>query len=208
MATRLSRHIYRYISAGNVAYCTCFFNRHSLLFRRDFKKRINGVAATSMPIDMQTFRAVMSKFATGVTVVSTRSGEEIHGLTVNAFCSVSLQPMLVLVCIDKNAKAHALLEKSNNFAVNLLAADQEAIARRFATDQLSADDRFKGVVYHQEATGAPVFDHSLGFLDCEIAAAYPGGDHTIFVGRVMALGEKSTGDPLIYFRSAYEKLGK
>ena len=148
----------------------------------------------------------MSKFATGVTVVTTRSGDDIHGLTVNAFCSVSLEPMLVLVCIDKTSKAHALLEKSKNYAVNILAADQEDIARRFATDQLSAIERFRGISHRREVTGAPVFDHSLGFLDCEIISAYPAGDHTIFVGRVLALGEKDGLPPLLYFKSAYKSL--
>lgn len=159
-----------------------------------------------MAPDSQKFRSVMSKFATGVTVVTTRSGNDIHGLTVNAFCSVSLEPMLVLVCIDKSATAHALLEKSKNYAVNFLAADQEDIARRFATDQLSASERFKGITHHRETTGAPVFDHSLGFIDCEIVSSYPAGDHTIFVGKVLALGEQDAVPPLLYFKSAYKSL--
>lgn len=161
-----------------------------------------------MPADVQTFRTVMSKFATGVTIVTTRAGEEIHGLTVNAFCSVSLEPMLVLICIDKNATARALLEKSKNFAVNILATDQEELARRFSTDQLSATERFKNISHHRQATGAPVFDHSLGFLDCEIVASYPGGDHTIFIGKVLALEEKNGRHPLLYFKSSYEHLHK
>jgi flavin reductase (DIM6/NTAB) family NADH-FMN oxidoreductase RutF len=159
-----------------------------------------------MPLDSKKFRSVMSKFATGVTVVTTRAGDDIHGLTVNAFCSVSLEPMLALVCIDKTAKAHALLEKSKNYAVNFLAADQEDIARRFATDQLPAADRFRGIPHRREITGAPVFEHSLGFLDCEIVSSYPAGDHTIFVGRVLALGEKDALPPLLYFKSAYKSL--
>jgi len=159
-----------------------------------------------MPLDSKKFRSVMSKFATGVTVVTTRSGNDIHGLTVNAFCSVSLEPMLALVCIDKTSTAHVLLEKSKNFAVNILSADQEDIARRFATDQLSATERFRGISHRREATGAPVFDHSLGFLDCEVVASYPTGDHTIFVGRVLALGEKDGIPPLLYFKSTYKSL--
>jgi flavin reductase (DIM6/NTAB) family NADH-FMN oxidoreductase RutF len=159
-----------------------------------------------MSIDSQKFRAVMSRFATGVTVVTTRAGDEIHGLTVNAFCSVSLEPPLVLVCIDKQTSAHATIEKAGNFAVNLLAADQEDLARRFATPHLPPEQRFKGIAYDRKATGAPVFEHSIGFVDCEIVAAYPGGDHTIFVGSVLALEEKNSRDPLMYFTSAYEKL--
>jgi flavin reductase (DIM6/NTAB) family NADH-FMN oxidoreductase RutF len=161
-----------------------------------------------MSIDSQKFRTVMSRFATGVTVVTTRAGEEVHGLTVNAFCSVSLDPPLVLVCIDKQARAHAVLDKSGNFAVNLLAADQEAIARRFAASRLTAEERFKGISHHRQATGAPIFEHCMGFLDCEIVAAYPGGDHTIFVGKVLALEEKDRRDPLVYFGSSYGKLSR
>lgn len=156
-----------------------------------------------MPVDTHTFRAVMARFATGVTIVTTRLGEEIHGLTVNAFCSVSLEPMLVLICIDKHATAHALLEKSGAFAVNLLAADQQDIAKRFAINKLPALERFKGIAHHRQVTGAPVFDHSLGFLDCKIVATYPGGDHTIFLGEVLALGQKNGHNPLLYFKSAY-----
>ncbi len=170
------------------------------------KKSLTIIIVKNMPHDSNQFRSVLSKFATGVSVVTTRSGEEIHGLTVNAFCSVSLEPMFVLVCIDKTSKAHALLEKSKNYAVNFLAADQEDIARRFATDQLSAEERFRGISYRREVTGAPVFDHSLGFLDCEIVASYPAGDHTIFVGKVLALGEKDAAPPLLYFKSAYKSL--
>jgi len=148
----------------------------------------------------------MATFATGVTVVTTRWGEAIHGLTVNAFCSVSLEPALVLVCIENQTTARSLLEKSGIFAVNVLAADQEATARRFASSQLSAAERFQGVTYHQERTGAPILDHSLGFLDCRMIAAYPGGDHTIFLGEVQALGQRDLQQPLLYFQSTYRSM--
>jgi flavin reductase (DIM6/NTAB) family NADH-FMN oxidoreductase RutF len=167
---------------------------------------LTSITVQDMELDPRKFRNVLSKFATGVTVVTTRFGSEIHGLTVNAFCSVSLEPMLVLVCIDKESKAHALLEHSKNYAVNFLAADQEDIARRFSTDQLSATERFADILYRREATGAPVFESSLGFLDCEIVSASPAGDHTIFIGRVVALGEQDDCHPLLYFKSAYKSL--
>ncbi len=159
-----------------------------------------------MILDPQTFRAVMSKFATGVTVVTTRAGEQIHGLTVNAFCSVSLEPMLVLVCIDQQATAHDMLYRSNNFAVNLLGADQEHLARKFSTDQLTATERFRDVRFKSRATGAPLFEQSLGYLDCEIVARYPGGDHTIFIGKVLALAAANGRSPLLYYESAYHQL--
>jgi flavin reductase (DIM6/NTAB) family NADH-FMN oxidoreductase RutF len=157
-----------------------------------------------MPIDPNLFREVMSQFATGITVVTTRTGDEIHGLTANAFCSVSLEPPLVLVCVDKTAHSHDLIQQGKNFAVNILSAAQEAIARRFATNNMTAAERFAGIPYRTEATGAPVFMQSLGWLDCKLVAAHPGGDHTIFVGEVLAIGRGTDHQPLLYFGSEYQ----
>ncbi len=159
-----------------------------------------------MPIDPDLFRQVMSQFATGITIVTTRAGPEIHGLTANAFCSVSLEPPLVLVCVDKKAHSHDLIHEGRNFAVNILNASQEALARRFSTNNLPANERFAGIKFHTEATGAPILSESLGWLDCKLFAAYAGGDHTIFVGEVVALGRHQGDDPLLYFRSKYQKL--
>jgi flavin reductase (DIM6/NTAB) family NADH-FMN oxidoreductase RutF len=159
-----------------------------------------------MSINLDLFRQVMSRFATGVTIVTTRAGEEIHGLTVNSFCSVSLKPPLVLVCVDKKAHSHDLMQKGRNFSVNILHASQEKLARRFASNNLSAGERFAEIDYHTEATGAPILQESLGWLDCKLVATYPGGDHTIFVGEVLALGRHQGHDPLLYFHSNYQTL--
>ncbi|MGH7597918.1 MAG: flavin reductase family protein [bacterium] len=158
-----------------------------------------------MSIDSELFRQVMSQFATGITVVTTRAGEEIHGLTANSFCSVSLQPPLVLVCVDKSAHSHDLITAGRNFAVNILKASQETLARRFATNNLAADGRFAGIPIRTETTGAPILLESLGWLDCRLFATYPGGDHTIYVGEVLALGRNQDDDPLLYFQSRYQK---
>lgn len=157
------------------------------------------------PIDPDLFRQVLSQFATGITIVTTRAGEEIHGLTANSFCSVSLTPPLVLVCVDKSAQSHDLIAAGRNFAVNILKASQEELARRFATNNLAADERFVGVQFRTEITGAPILLKSLGWLDCRLFAAYPGGDHTIYVGEVLALGRSQDDDPLLYFQSKYHK---
>ncbi|MCG3120839.1 MAG: Flavin-dependent monooxygenase, reductase subunit HsaB [bacterium] len=159
-----------------------------------------------MSINPDLFRQVMSQFATGVTIVTTSAGEERHGLTANSFCSVSLAPPLVLVCVDKKAQSHALIKKGRNFAVNILAAGQETLSRRFATNNLSAAERFAGLKFHREVTGAPILQASLAWLDCQLFAAYPGGDHTIFVGKVVALGRHKANAPLLYFHSRYQKL--
>jgi flavin reductase (DIM6/NTAB) family NADH-FMN oxidoreductase RutF len=158
-----------------------------------------------MPIDSDLFRQVMSQFATGITIVTTRAGEEIHGLTANSFCSVSLEPPLVLVCVDKNAYSHDLIAAGRNFAVNILKASQETLARRFAANNLTANERFAEIQFHTEVTGAPILPESLGWLDCRLFAAYPGGDHTIYVGEVLALGRNEENAPLLYFHSGYQK---
>lgn len=158
-----------------------------------------------MSINPELFRKVLSQFAAGVTIVTTRHGDEIHGLTANSFCSVSLSPPLVLVCVDKDAHSHDLIHRSGNFAVNILTAAQEALARRFATNNLSAAERFAGIQHHIEITGAPILEESLGWLDCKLFAAHAGGDHTIFVGEVVALGEHPGDESLLFYQSKYGK---
>jgi flavin reductase (DIM6/NTAB) family NADH-FMN oxidoreductase RutF len=156
-----------------------------------------------MSINSDLFRRVMSQFATGITIVTTRDGEEIHGLTANSVCSVSLEPPLVLVCVNEKAHSHDLIKNGRNFAVNILKASQETLARRFATNNLPARERFAGIKFQTEITGAPILLESLGWLDCKLVAAYPGGDHTIFVGEVLALGRHHGNEPLLYFHSRY-----
>ena len=160
-----------------------------------------------MSIDPSTFRAVMGRFASGVTVVTTCEGSRRLGITVNAFTSVSLDPPLVLVCIDRSSRLHDVLLKTGIFAVNILSEDQARISTCFASRGKERYENFCNVSSHAEATGAPVFDASLGFVDCRIADVYPGGDHTIVVGRVEALGS-ADGEPLLYFRSHYLNLAE
>jgi flavin reductase (DIM6/NTAB) family NADH-FMN oxidoreductase RutF len=155
-----------------------------------------------MAIDIATFRAVMSRFATGVTVVTTCAGTERLGITVNAFCSVSLDPPLVLICIEHGSNVHDALIKCGVFAVNFLSRDQESISVCFAGHSEERYRDFCGVASHVIATGAPIFDNSLGFIDCRIVATYPGGDHTIILGQVEAQ-EAYEGEPLLYYRSEY-----
>ena len=155
-----------------------------------------------MAIDIATFRAVMSRFATGVTVVTTCAGTERLGITVNAFCSVSLDPPLVLVCIEHGSHVHDAFIESGVFAVNFLSRDQEGLSVCFAGHSEERYSTFCGVTSHTVATGAPIFDHSLGFVDCRIVGTYAGGDHTIILGQVEAQ-EAYEGEPLLYYRSQY-----
>ena len=155
-----------------------------------------------MPIDTQQFRAVMSRFATGVTVVTTAIGEERFGITVNAFCSVSLDPPLVLICIEKKSTVHDALIESGVFAANVLSADQVEVSSCFASNSGQRFEQFCDQTTTTAMTGAPILQHTLGYVDCRIVATYPGGDHTIIVGAVEA-GAAVEGDPLLYFRSRY-----
>nr|BBH95821.1 hypothetical protein KTA_40200 [Thermogemmatispora argillosa] len=141
-----------------------------------------------MSIDKELFRYVLGQFATGVTVVTTRGSAGLVGLTVNAFCSVSLDPPLVLVCIDLKSRTLQAIRESQVFAVNILSEEQEELARCFA---LPSEERYRyfcHAPYHQGVTGAPLLEGTLGFVEARLVADYPGGDHAILVGEVVALG--------------------
>lgn len=141
-----------------------------------------------MPQDTDFFRKVMGQFATGVTIATTRSQAGIAGLTVNSFTSVSLDPLLVLICVDIRSQALPFFRAGGVFAVNILAQEQEALSNCFAT---SSDERyihFCHANHSYAATGAPILDGVMGFVDTRITAEHPGGDHVIFLGRVEAMG--------------------
>jgi flavin reductase (DIM6/NTAB) family NADH-FMN oxidoreductase RutF len=141
-----------------------------------------------MAIEKDFFRQVMGRFATGVTVVTTRNQETLAGLTVNAFCSVSLNPPLVLVCVDLMSATLPVIRESGVFAVNILTDKQEHLSRCFATSSRERFECFCHAGYHDAATGAPIIDDTLAFIDARVVAEYPGGDHVIFIGQVEALG--------------------
>ncbi|MBE3561426.1 MAG: flavin reductase family protein [Ktedonobacteraceae bacterium] len=141
-----------------------------------------------MTLEKNFFRKVMGHFLTGVTVVTTASQGQVTGLTVNAFCSVSLDPPLVLVCIDLKSNTLPLFRESKTFAVNILTDKQEHLSRCFSTHSPDRYEHFCHVTYHTAATGAPIIDDALAFIDARIVAEYPGGDHAIFLGQVEALG--------------------
>ena len=163
------------------------------------------MTAQRAAVDPDTFRATLGRFATGVTVITAvdPDGRD-HGMTVSAFCSLSLDPPLVLVCVDHKAGMHDVLAEGTPFAVNVLAAGQEALSRRFATGDQG--DRFAGVGYHRAAGGPALLDGVLAWLDCRVAARHPGGDHTIVVGAVHEAGTHDPARPLLYYRSGYASL--
>ncbi len=163
-----------------------------------------------MSIDPLHFRRVMRRFATGVTVVTVRDGGLIHGMTANAFTSVSLSPALVLVCILKGSATHDLVSHAGSFAVNILSEAQRGWAQRFARQVPVPADPFADIAYHTDVTGAPIFDDCMSYVDCKLVAAYDGGDHTIFMGEVLGagLGTERDAEPLLWFEGKYAEMGK
>lgn len=153
-------------------------------------------------MDSVEFRRVLGHFPSGVTIVTTRTPQgRACGLTVNAFCSVSLEPPLVLVCVEREADTHGCIASSGYFAVSILDEERgESISRRFATFGL--EEKFEGIAFREEKTGAPVLDESVAWVDCRVSATYPGGDHTIYVGEVVS-GDAGAGSPLVYYRGGY-----
>jgi flavin reductase (DIM6/NTAB) family NADH-FMN oxidoreductase RutF len=158
-----------------------------------------------MPVSSEEFRTALSRFASGVTVVTTKDAAgRMHGLTVSAFCSVSLDPPLVLVCIEKAAGSHNSFFESELFAVNILTASQQDLSERFASQLIN---RFQGIDFSLSEHGLPVLADCLVNLECKIVHSYDGGDHTVYIGEVLN-AETRDGDPLLYFRSDYRSAGE
>jgi len=149
------------------------------------------------------FRNVLGRFPSGVTVVTSVDADgKDHGMTVSAFCSLSLVPPLVLICIEKTASAHRTLTTCDSFVVNILSADQEQAARRFAIVDI---DRFEGVGYSRTQTGIAVLDDVVAVIECRRKSLYDGGDHTVIVGQVEGARAENS-KPLLYYRGGYSQL--
>lgn len=155
-----------------------------------------------MPIDEAAFKLAMSHFASGVTVVTTEHDGRPYGMTVASFASLSLHPPLVLVCVEKSVKTHDAIASSQKFGVSILGAEQAAVSARFAS---RTDDKFSGVEVTRGELGVPLIAGALTTLECELYDQLPGGDHSIFVGRVLASSTRD-GTPLLYFRSGYREM--
>jgi flavin reductase (DIM6/NTAB) family NADH-FMN oxidoreductase RutF len=155
-----------------------------------------------MPIDEAGFREVLSHFPSGVTVVTTADGEELSGMTVASFASLSLHPPLVLICIEKSVKTHDAIARAGRFGVSILAAHQANVSNRFAS---KAEDKFEGIPFRRGPEGSPLIEGAIATMECTVMAQLPGGDHSIFVGEVFDT-TTAAGHPLVYFRSGYHKL--
>ena len=156
------------------------------------------------PITDQTLRKMRGLFASGVTVVTTVHEGKLRGVTVGAFSSVSLNPPLVLICLANESESKDWIAESGVFVVNILSDEQEFLSERFAARAPIVNPRFEGVPYHTALTGSPILAESLAWYDCRVEAMHDGDDHTIFIGRVEAVGFGAEGkQPLLYFANRY-----
>jgi flavin reductase (DIM6/NTAB) family NADH-FMN oxidoreductase RutF len=157
-----------------------------------------------MAITHDEFRAALGRFASGVTVVTGRDADNnLYGITVSAFSSVSLEPPLVLICIGKKADSHRAFSESGRFAVNVLGSGQRAVSEQFA---FRTDDKFDGIGYRLGASGLPLIENCLANIECRVVGAHDGGDHTIFVGEVES-AVTAAGNPLVYWLGDYAGIG-
>jgi flavin reductase (DIM6/NTAB) family NADH-FMN oxidoreductase RutF len=156
-----------------------------------------------MAIDPRELRNVMGHFATGVTIITTKdvSGKP-FGLTANAFSSLSLDPPLVLICVDKKVDCYACFDQSRVFVVNILSEGQDQLSTRFATKGI---EKFEGIAVRQGNLGVPLLEGAVAHIECTLTSAYEGGDHTIYVGEIQSVA--ASGDrPLLFFKGKYSRL--
>jgi flavin reductase (DIM6/NTAB) family NADH-FMN oxidoreductase RutF len=159
--------------------------------------------AMTTEADRQRYRAVMGHFTTGVAIVTANGAAGAVGMTTNALCSLSLDPILLLVCFDNAARTLPVVRDSGRFGVNVLRAGQEELSGQFAS-KLPLDRKFEAVDYRVEH-GVPVLDGALAWLACELRELVPGGDHTIGIGAAMGMGHDG-GEPLVWYRGSYTAL--
>jgi flavin reductase (DIM6/NTAB) family NADH-FMN oxidoreductase RutF len=171
-------------------------------------------------VDPDALRAVMRHWPTGVTILTSRYEEFAHGMTVNSFSSVSLEPPLVLASVEKAVRTYSLIHISGIFALSFLREGQEWISNRFAGRDTENNDRFEGLATYTAVTGAPILADNIGHLDCRVVAAHPAGNHTIFIAEVVhasagtagpVYGDEAPADiaaakPLLYFNRNYHHL--
>jgi flavin reductase (DIM6/NTAB) family NADH-FMN oxidoreductase RutF len=161
-----------------------------------------------MGLNPSEFRKAMGCFATGVTIITVDLDGEVHGMTANAFASVSLDPLLVLVCVDSATRTHAHLHAKKRFGINVLGEDQRAISQYYARTERCHEQAATeaGARFDRTKHGTPMLHGSLAYLECHLHSAEEAGDHTIFIAEVedVVVGE---GDPLLFFRGKYRKVG-
>lgn len=163
----------------------------------------------TLPAEPSSLRAAMGHFPTGVTVVTTGTGEGSEAMTANAVISVSLDPLLLLVSVHRDARLYTRVREEGFYAVNLLAADQEGLSRLFSSPERSSGlPAVSSLGGGSGVTGAPLASGAMAAMECELETVYPGGDHGLFLGRVVAvhMGDARKG-PLVFHEGSYPPLG-
>lgn len=159
-----------------------------------------------MSVDTVAFRHAVSTFATGVTVITTGRDGSYHAMTANAFVSLSLDPVTVLVSVEKSAHTYPVIDSSEAFTVNILAEDQEEVSRMFASKAMQDRHSLKDVEYSLGRNGVPKLPGCLSYIECKTIQKYDAWDHTIFIGEVEDAHVARDVPPLAYFRSSYRRL--
>ncbi len=157
-------------------------------------------------MDRDSYRSLIGRFATGVTVLTTNVGGRLHGMTANAVCSLSLEPLQLLVCVDRESNCYRQVLKARAFGLSILAADQEEISNRFARTTEPTEGSLPGVEYRLGGLGEPLIDNALVHFECRIADRLPGGDHIIVIGDVVAGAMVRDAEPLLFHGGRYARL--
>lgn len=158
-------------------------------------------------IQAKRLRELMRRWASGVSLVTARDGHGPHGMTVSSFSSLSLDPPLVMISLERGTRTHQMIEAGGEFAVAFLKEEQRDLAERFAGAVADGGDRFDGVAFEFTPGGHPVPTQRLAYLDCRVVAAHPAGTHTVFIGEVEGGESAPPGNPLLYFNRSYRRLG-
>ncbi len=161
------------------------------------------MADVNQPVDVAQFKRALGLWASGVTVVSTRIGGLVYCMTASSFSSLSIDPLMVLVCVAHNARLHDLLMGSSAFAINILRDDQRHLADAYSRTGREPAEQLDLVETFDGPSGSPIFKECLAYIDCTMGSVFQGGDHSIVLGNVQAAGSDESGLPLIYFNRNY-----
>jgi flavin reductase (DIM6/NTAB) family NADH-FMN oxidoreductase RutF len=159
-----------------------------------------------MTVSATQLREAMRAWATGVTIVTAAHEGNYHGMTVSSFTSLSLEPPLVLVSLERNTRTHELVMQSGGFGVSVLGKNCQDLSNRFASPQTDSEFRFGGVETHTLGSGVPFISTGLAFFDNKVVATHDAGTHTVFIGEVLTAQTRATEDPLLYFNQSYREL--
>ncbi|HLB24309.1 MAG TPA: flavin reductase family protein [Dehalococcoidia bacterium] len=160
-----------------------------------------------MAVDPFEFRTIVGHFASGVTIITSAEGDLLHGMTANAVASLSLDPVMLLICVDKTAYSHESIAQAGAFGVNILAEHQEAVSRLFAKHSEPESGSLRGQPYRIGDTGAPLLADCLAYMECRVKDVVEGGDHSIFLGEVVDQAVvNSDARPLVFYRGGYHSL--